>query len=203
MPQITIEQRLKEFNLSAATVKPANLEVGENKTVVLDANDPKIHAHVAFLEPKSIDDIKRWIGIPDHAFAHAPAAPAVPNVVLHRTVRPLASFHPGIVIPPQEHFSPHQVATLQTLARDYIFGHSAAVSPAQTPALNKWVLVQKIKLPIFIFNDIHVAAGAVLNIKGKILFANHITIDKGGVVKMGTHSAIHAAGIKGAAVIKH
>lgn len=197
MPNIAIETRLKNFNLSSTTIQLANLEVQANQTLVLDTKDPKYSKNLSFLEPKSIDDIKRWIGIPDQAFATVPVTSSRSPVVIHRTISPDSSIRSGIVIPSTARFHPDQVATLQIMARNYIFGHSSTVSVEQVPALNEWLKAQQIKIPIFVFNDIHVAAGAVLNVKSKVLFANHITIDKGGLIKMGNQSSIHAAGVKG------
>ncbi len=197
MPQQTIETRLKNFNIDPSQIKLTDLDVAANQTMLLTSTDPVHHDSIAFLEPKSITDIKRWIGIPDQAFAQGHNVPSVGPVVMHPTIRPSIVGRSGIVIPPLPAFHPDQVATIKNMARDFIYGHSANVSAAQIPALNKWLDLQKIRIPIFIFRDIHVASGAVLNVKGKILFANHITIDKGGLIRLGNQSAIHAAGIKG------
>ncbi|MDY7574365.1 hypothetical protein [Actimicrobium sp. CCI2.3] len=197
MPQQTIETRLKDFNIDPATIKLTDLDVAANQTLLLTSADAA-HVHsIAFLEPHSITDIKRWIGIPDQAFAQGHTLPSIGPVVLHPTIRPSIVGRSGIVIPPLPAFHPDQVATIKNMARDFIYGHSGNISAAQIPALNKWLDLQKIRIPIFIFRDIHVASGAVLNVKGKVLFANHITIDKGGLIKLGNQSAIHAAGIKG------
>jgi hypothetical protein len=197
MPQQTIETRLKDFNIDPAQIKLTDLDVAANQTMHLTSTDAAHHDSIAFLEPTSITDIKRWIGIPDQAFAHDHNLPSIGPVVMHPTIRPSIIGRGRIVIPPLATFHPDQVATIKNMARDFIYGHSGNISAAQIPALNKWLDLQKIRIPIFIFRDIHVASGAVLNVKGKILFANHITIDKGGLIKLGNQSAIHAAGIKG------
>lgn len=197
MPQITLESRLKNFNIDPAQVNLVDLDVAADQTITLQSTDVAYRANVSYLEPKSITDLKRWIGIPDQAFATIPNLPSTTPIVVHRTIRPVPAIRTGIVIPPLTAFHPDQVATIKTLARDFIYGQSASISAAQLPALNKWLDLQKIRIPIFLFRNIHVAAGAVLNVKGKVLFANLITIDKGGLIKMGNQSAIHAAGVKG------
>lgn len=201
MPKIALETRLKELNLSATRIKPADLEVPANKTVVLSASDASLKKNLAYLEPKTINDLKRWIGIPDQAFAHVPAAATSHRVVLHSSERvdaiSAAAINAAILIQPSEVFQPNQIVALQGFARDYLFGHSASISPQQIPALDAWVLQQKIKIPILLFRDIHVAAGAVLDVKTKVLFANNITIDRGGLIKMGNQSSINAAGVRG------
>jgi hypothetical protein len=197
MPQQTIEARLKNFNIDPAGIKLTDLDVAANQTMLLTSTDTSYRDSIAFLEPQSITDLKRWIGIPDQAFSPGQPLPSTGPVVIHPTIRPSPAGRLRIVIPALPAFHPDQVATLKNLARDFIYGHSDHISTTQIPALNKWLDLQKIRIPMFIFRDIHVASGAVLNVKGKILFANHITIDKGGLIKLGNQSAIHAAGIKG------
>jgi hypothetical protein len=196
MPQPTIETRLKAFNIDPAQITLTDLDIAANQTMLLTSTDTAHSGSIAFLEPKSVTDIKRWIGIPDQAFAPEKPLPSTGPVVMHPTIRPSLIGRGRIVIPPLQAFHPDQVATIKNMARDFIYGHSGSISAAQVPALNKWLDIQKIRIPIFIFRDIHVASGAVLNVKGKVLFANHITIDKGGLIKLGNQSAIHAAGIK-------
>lgn len=197
MPKIAIQTRLQALNLVESKIRPTNLDVAAKQTVVLDVKDPKLSAHVDYLEPKSIDDLKRWIGAPDSAFAHTGPAVSPLPIVLHSSVARNADLANHIVIQPTGTFHPVQVEALQTLTKNYLYGNSTLVSKAQIPAMNEWVLAQKIKIPIFIFADIHVASGAVLVLKNRALFANYITIDKGGLIKAGNQCVIHAAGVKG------
>ncbi|MEB0133833.1 hypothetical protein QN362_00650 [Actimicrobium sp. CCC2.4] len=197
MPQQTFEERLKNFNIDPASIKLTDLDVATNQTMLLTTTDSAYQDSVAFLEPQSITDLKRWIGIPDQAFSPGHPPPSIGPVVIHPTIRPSPASRMRIVIPALPAFHPEQIVTLKNLARDFIYGHSEHISTTQLPALNKWLDLQKIRMPMFVFRDIHVASGAVLNVKGKILFANHITIDKGGLIKLGNQSAIHAAGIQG------
>jgi hypothetical protein len=91
---------------------------------------------------------------------------------------------------------------LYSVARNYIFGNSAAVGQAQVPALNAWLKSIAGSISIITFMDIHVSAGArlVVNPSITVLFARYITIDQGGVIQVKcTHGGINCAGIKGAA----
>jgi len=185
-PTVSVAARLKPFGLVAAKLSLTNdLEVPANQTVVLDASDQKLSKQLSRLTPKTIDDVKAWIGVPDAAVArpYAPVARPMTVLAVHDT------------------YPPEQSAAFHGVARDYIFGHSASVPPAQLPALNAWLTSAAGLLNMILFQDIHVAAGAklVINPSIAILFARYITIDHGGVIQIRcTHGAIHCAGIKGA-----
>jgi hypothetical protein len=186
-PTVSVATRLKPFGLSAAKLQLSNdLEVPVNQTVVLSASDKKLAAQVTRLTPKTIGDLKTWIGVPDSVFAH-PAVPAPP---------------PMAVLPVHTAYTPDQSKTLHVVARNYIFGNSGAVSPAQVPALNAWLGSIAGSISIITYQDIHVAAGATLVVDPSItvLFARYITIDQGGVIQIKcSYGGINCAGIKGAA----
>ena len=144
---VSVATRLKPFGLAAAKLQLTNnLEVPVNQTVVLDAADRKLAKQLTQLTPKTIDDLKAWMGVPDAAFAH-PAAPVA---------------HPMAVLPVHDAYVPEQSKTLHALARAYIFGDSRAVSRAQIPALNAWLVSIAGSIIIILYQDIHVAAGATL-----------------------------------------
>jgi hypothetical protein len=184
--KVSLATRLKPYGLAAAKVQLTNnLEVPANQTVVLDAADQKLAQQLTRLTPKTIDDLKAWIGVPDAVFAH-PATPVPP---------------PTTILPVHDAYTPEQSTTLHAAARAYIFGNSAAVSPKQTPALNAWLGSIAGLISIITFQDIHVAAGATLVVNPSItvLFARYITIDRGGVIQIKcTYGGINCAGIKGA-----
>jgi hypothetical protein len=178
--------RLKLFGLSAANVQTSNnLEVPDGQTVVLDAADKRYAKQVAQLRPKSIDDLKAWFGVPDAAFVTPAAAMAA---------------QPGTVIPVHDAYTPAQTTGLYSLARSYVFGHSASVNRAQLPALNQWLTSIASVINTILFQDIHVAVNATLVVNASItvLFARYITIDQGGLIKIKcSYGGINCAGIKG------
>jgi hypothetical protein len=176
---------LKPFGLAAAKLQLTNdLEVSANQTQVVDATDQKFAKQVSRLTPETIGDLKTWIGVPDAAFAQPTAIVAQPRTI----------------IPVRESYGPEHTKAFYALARNYIFGHSATVSRAQLPALNKWIATIAGSLGVIVFQDIHVAANAtlVLNPSIVVLFARYITIDLGGMIKVRcTYGSINCAGIKG------
>ncbi len=108
------------------------------------------------------------------------------------------------ILPVHDNYTLAESTTLHAVARDYIFGNSAAVNQAHRPALNAWLTSVAGILNIILFQDIHVANGATLVVNPSItvLFANHITIDKGGVIQIKCrYGAIHCAGIGGNALV--
>lgn len=205
MPQVPLATRLQFYGVNSADQKPADLQVPANQEMVLNANDPKLSRQVVKLVPKTIDDLKKWIGTPNAGFAHVQAATAStlarPALANSNRLATLAQLHPVLqaVLPVHNKYTPSEDIALRQLAAAYVFGHSETVNAAQLPALNKWISVIDPHLILIIFNDIHVASGATLVVNHNVLFANHITIDKGGKIQMKiTKSKIDCAGIKGA-----
>jgi hypothetical protein len=201
MPQISLETRLSALNLKAAAVNPTDLNVPANQQVVIDINNKTYAKNLTYLTPQTLDDVKQWLGIPDSAFAQAPVVGktiqprmvVAPTRVANPTVLPQIALQPGV-----EH-SPADIAQLHSLASDYVYGNSVHVSASQIPALNAWIVAQKIKIPIFVFANINVAAGATLQVNVATLFAHYITVEHTGKIKLrgGSKTVIHAAGFTG------
>jgi hypothetical protein len=181
---VALETRLKPFSLDATKLTFNDLSVAANQTVVLDSANEVYSKQLVKLAPQNIAELKSWIGVSDAAFAQTPVM----------AVRSLS------VLPVETKYSVAQTATLRSLANDYIFGHSASVSPAQLPAVNAWLKSIAGYIYIILFRNITVASGArlVVNASVSTLFANDITIDKGGVIQMkSTMAHINCASIKG------
>lgn len=201
MAQIPIATRLQSFRLNAETTKPTDLNISPNQHVVLDTGNTTFKNNLSYLTPQTIDDVKNWLGNPNSTFVRTPAA-------IHTGTTPIAlpptrvrtpSVLPPVVIHPGTEHSAREIEQLHSLASAFVFGHSENVSAAQLPALNNWIAGLKIKLPIFVFNNITVAAGAVLDVKVNALFANYITVEYTGRIKLrgGSRTVIHAAGFTG------
>jgi hypothetical protein len=201
MPQIPIATRLQSFKLNAEAVRPVDLNISPNQHVVLDTGNTTFENSLHYLTPQTIDEVKSWIGNPNSAFVRSPTMPITggtpiairPTRVPNPAMSPPAVIHPGV-----EH-SAKEVAQLHTLANTFVFGHSENVSAAQLPALNAWIAGLKIKLPMYVFNNITVSAGAILDVKVNALFANYITVEYTGKIKLrgGSKTVIHAAGFTG------
>src|SRR5437016_5217866 len=106
---VSVATRLKPFGLHSAKLQMTNLEVPANQTVVLDRADRKFAKQVVQLAPKTIDDLKAWIGVPDAAFVQAPA--------------PAPIVHSMSILPVHDNYTLQESTTLHAVARDYIFGN--------------------------------------------------------------------------------
>jgi hypothetical protein len=180
MPEVTLAARLKVYGLDPAKLAITNLEVPAGKEIVLRADDRKYAKQVQKLVPKDIADLKRWIGVPNAGFK-----------------KPV--LRPQPLIPARPKFTPTDGIALRKLAKQYVYGHSDSVSPDQLPALNKWLVQLAGYVVVFVLSDIHVAAGATLTVNAgvPILFANNITVEKGGKILMkATNAKIDCTGIK-------
>ena len=184
-PVVPLATRLKPYGLDPTKLQLTNLAVGANQTVVLDSAEATYSKQIVKLVPQSIAELKAWIGVPDSAFAEVPKA----------VVRSVT------VLPVEPTYTPQQAITLRAIAKDYVTGHSASVSAAQVPALNAWVKSVAPWLNIILFSNITVAAGAklVVNASISLLFANDISIGKGGAIQLKcTQGRIDCASITGA-----
>jgi hypothetical protein len=201
MPQISLETRLSALNLKAAAVNPTDLNVPANQQVVIDINNKTYAKNLTYLTPQTLDDVKKWLGIPDTAFAQAPTSGRTiqPRMVVTPTRVANPTILPQIALQPGAQHSPADIVQLHSLASDYVFGNSAHVSASQLPALNAWIVAQKIKIPIFVFANINVAAGATLQVNVASLFAHYITVEHTGKIRLrgGSKTVIHAAGFTG------
>jgi len=205
MPQVPLATRLEVYGISPSAVQLPDLEVPAEQQTILRSDDAKLSRQTVKLVPKSIDDVKRWVGVPNSAFT-LPSQPHLQPML--RTALPISSNLPTLthlqpvlepIIPVHERYTPAEDVTLRNLAVSYVYGHTATVSAAQLPALNKWISVIAPYIPIILWNDIHVGAGATLVVYYSILFAHYITIDAGGKIQMKiSKSYINCAGIKGA-----
>ena len=165
MPQVPLATRLGVYGISPTAVQLTDLDVPAGQQVVLRADDAKLSRQTVKLVPKSIDDVKRWVGIPDAAFS-LPSQPHLQPVL--RTALPVSTNQPTLthlqpvlepIMPVHEQYTPAEDATLRNLAASYVYGHTATVNAAQLPALNKWISVIAPFIPIILWNDIHVNAG--------------------------------------------
>jgi hypothetical protein len=201
MAQIPLATRLQSFRINAEALKPVDLNISPNQHVVLDTANTTFKNSLTYLTPQSIDDVKNWLGNPNSAFANIPVAthPGAPPIAVAPTRVTNPTVLPPVIIQPGMQHSAREIAQLHGLASSFVFGNSESVSASQLPALNAWIAGLKIKLPAYVFANITVAAGAVLEIKVNALFANYITVENTGRIKLrgGSKTVIHAAGFTG------
>lgn len=201
MPNLTLAQRLKSFNLDIGAANPADISVPANQDLVLDASNAKFQANLQYLQPKSLDDVKNWLGNPDEALAKpALGTRTITSALSIAPSRAIATtMLPSAIIPVQPSYTQQESDDLHLLASAYVYGHSAGVDTKQLPALNAWIAKLNVRIPVFVFNNIDVAAGATLHVNISALFANYITVENTGRIKLrgGSKTSIHAAGFTG------
>jgi len=201
MPTLTLAERLKSFNLDIGTANPSDINVPANQDLVLDASNAKFQANLKYLEPKSLDDVKKWLGNPDEVLAKPPAG--VRTIASARSIAPsraiAATMLPSAIIPVQPSYTQQESNDLHLLASAYVYGHSSSIDAKQLPALNAWITKLNVRIPVLVFNNINVAAGATLHVNISALFANYITVENTGRIKLrgGSKTSIHAAGFTG------
>ena len=180
MPNVTVAERMKVYGLDASSMQMPNVTVEARKEFVLKADDPKYRGQVKKLVPKSLDDVKRWIGVSDKAFKRVSKIKEV------------------TLVPIRARYSAVESSNLRKVAHQYVYGSTKSVSAAQISAMKDWFAKLNPGIIVIAVADIHVGAGATLVVDPSvpILFANHITIDPGGKILMrATSSKIDCAGI--------
>ena len=183
MPEVAIADRLKLYGLTEQQVQLEDLHVAEGQRQVLTGDDPQLRKHVVQLRPQSVEQLKSWIGVPDEAITHLRA--------LDTGNAPVAVFHP---LPEELTASDH--SALHTLARNFVFGNSAAVG-ISPQSLSEWVSRIGAIINQYVFRDIEVAANAQLIVAPDVfvLFARYITVHPTGkILVRGTSTRIDCAG---------
>jgi len=171
--RVGTEERARVYGLEDGHLLDKNIVIGPGKHVVLSsANAKEGEPGLARLRPTDIEDVKRWIGVPNDLAAKrgccAPAPAMVPGA---------ASLSEFRKLDPQARLAVHM------LAEEYVQGDSRRVSNYK-PLLDH--LVDRSFLAgLFLRQDIEIHRGAVLELGRdlKILFARHIRIYRGGLLK--------------------
>jgi hypothetical protein len=178
--------RLAPYGLESKEVFDHPLTVPPDTRMLLSTERVKEgHPALVRLQPKTIDDVKKWIGVPDELGAKRSCScklpSSIPGVGSASEIRQL---HPGAR------------RALQDIAEEYVHGDSRRVA-AYKPYLN--YLVDRSWINIVILPDIDIYNGAVLTIGSsiKVLWARNIRIWKGGLLKITGNAKIDCASIQG------
>jgi hypothetical protein len=150
-------ERLKVYGIEVRPDEIQPLRVPPGEKLALDADRYRDTRVFRLLKPRSINDLKRWIGAPDGAFGHdQPRFGPVPRVDVERLKDE----------PTQE-----VAGALRAIAREYVHGNAKAVAQYE-PALTRYLLASRaIAISIFFFNVVTINAGATLEIgKGSNVF---------------------------------
>lgn len=191
MAAVPIQERLARYGLADRHVDMVDLTVPAEEEVTIATANPFLAGHSAVLRPESIDDVKRWIGLPDQGCCDG-------GPITHE-----ASLLPPALMASalSETVSVAEHRMMNSLAGAYVFGHTNQVNTAQVPAINEWLAAIRARINIFLFQDIYVAAGAKLSLAPSVhvLFARYITVEHTGRIVLGSGSttSIDCAGFRG------
>ena len=133
------------------------------------ANEPGL----ARLRPKDLDDVKRWIGVPDELGSRRSCCNKLPAEV------------PGISSAGDlRKLDAGSQRALHDLASEYVHGDSRRLA-SYKPTLDYFV-DRAVITGVMLRQDIDIHTGAVLEIGKdvKVLFARHIRIWRGGLLKL-------------------
>lgn len=183
----SLSTHLAQYGLKEADGFPEALVVPEGKSLTLSApaSGEKRVGYV-MLAPKTIDEVKRWIGVPD-------------NVGKRRTF-PVNTKSDLAMVDSQSTFaalSKSQRVSLRTLAYQYVQGDLTQL--AHLSQSISQILANATIGGLYLLKDIDVMPNSELKLAAnlKVLFANNIRIWKGGTIRILGHIKMDCASIIG------
>lgn len=181
------KKRLAPYGISLDSVLPEGLSVPPGKKLRLSTERGKrTDTGYVYLSPKSIDDVKRWIGVPDELAAHGGCR---------------FTGLPGISIVKEPHdlrkLKPAEMRGLRDLGLAYVHGDSRLV--AWSRSLLDGLVTEASIVGVFVRHDIDIYPGAVLEIGGgiRLLWARDIRIWHGGTLRIEGDTRIDCVNILG------
>ncbi len=181
------KKRLDPYGISWDNVLPSGLAVPPGKTLRLSTNGKKNQEKgYASLVPKDIDDVKRWIGVPDKVAAKRRCTYELPGG---------ASFVEKVS--DLRNLTSADLRALHAIGHEYVHGDSTQVEGFRG-ALNVFVDGAVIH-GAFIREDIDVYPRSVLIVGRdlRVLYARHIRIWEGGTIRIEGDARIDCVSIEG------
>lgn len=180
-------KRLAPYGLEPDQVLNHSLIIPAGARMRLDAPNAKAgHPAVFRREPKSIDDVKRWIGVHDELGAKRACGCSLPSALpAAKSASDLRRADPAVL------------QSLYGVADEYVNGDSRRVAAYQ-PILNQ--LVDRSWINFFMIrHDIDILNGSVLTVGSniKVLWAANIRIWKGGLLKFVGNAKVDCLSIVG------
>ncbi|MGH2343975.1 MAG: hypothetical protein ACRDG4_02035 [Chloroflexota bacterium] len=171
-PKQTVEERLAVYGLSHHQLKLSALTVRHRTTLDYRAYPDK-HTF-SLLKPKSVNDLKKWVGIPDSAFGHdQPRFGPFTEIATRRLESPVS-------------LTGSDGKAIQAIAREYIYGNAQSLSASQTELVNRYISLatDQIAVSIFYFTTVTIDDGAVLEIGNgsSVFFAEVLRIHRNGTL---------------------
>jgi hypothetical protein len=176
---INLASRLAAYNLEERVDRLPDLQVAPNETVVLTADEEELLPHLVRLRPESPHDLKRWLGVPNHAF-RSTLSTGTENIETGAAVSvPCQIFVPH---PPIDRVDPE----MQTNLYNFLFGDMRGVSDEHIRVFKNYIDRAQIYVSLFLFQDIYVSRHArlVMDRKVQVLFARYITVENTGILEM-------------------
>jgi len=181
------EKRARVYGLKLEDLQQESIVVSKGKYVRLSGRGRKDDRGLVRLKPKDIDDVKRWIGVSDELGArrsccHQNLPAEVPAVATAADLRALDA---------------NSQRALHGLADQYVHGDSRQLG--RYKPLFGALLDRAVISGVFVRQDIDIHSGAVLEIDKdlKVLFARHIRIWRGGLLKLLGPTKIDCVSISG------
>ena len=191
----TLRARLETYELADREQHGVDITVASNQTLLLSARDPQAKEQIVHLRPRTAHDLKRWIGVPEHAVpTGASSASAATRAASYSAV----ATERGSIFVPQVRFG-REDRDLQAHLSTFLFRGVRDVATDEVAALERYLVRAGIGVSVFLANDIYVAAGARLIVDAKIqvLFARYITVAFNGHIRMNSPLAkIDCAGMR-------
>ncbi len=170
---LPVAERLeKTYGIKVAAESLQSLTVADGRDISLDYRQYPDPAHVQVLSPKSLKDLKRWVGSPEGIFVgdHPRFGP-----------RPsIQDIGAGTAT-----LSKGQQSILNVIAREYIYGNAQSVPSSDLAILEGQLRARMVFVPIFFYQNVVIENGATLEIgNGSSVFVcNTLTIHPRGTLK--------------------
>jgi hypothetical protein len=158
---------LNKYGVKRDAASIPNLTVQAGTTLVLDPKSPKLSLDIHYLELNTIDQVKNVLGHPDKHWA--PEISRFGNLVPTK--------------PSSDNFATMTPA-LRGAYREYVYGNSLSVS-GWTSALNNWVKANPVNVGLWVYSDVYVGPGSVLQVGAEGLICNTLRVVDGTVQATG------------------
>jgi hypothetical protein len=185
-------KRLGLFGLDTSAITQPDLVVPSQSKLTLSTSGPNSFTHPHVLVSKNLDDVKKWIGIPDTYFQKgtlrgiaAPPALRLAAPATAEAASPRASFTASILAGEAatraSRLTSTDLDTVRIGAISYIWGDSARASSYKAIAEQHF---GEFQISIWPFFTIFVSAGSTLQLGPghNVLCAWRITIQQGGII---------------------
>jgi hypothetical protein len=198
MAQVAIGTRLASYGLAEATTPLEDLQVTGTTTYALSASNQAAAKRMHVLRPSSLDDLKKWIGLPSTAAAPTHVSSIASVLPRNAIANVNAAVDLRKALPAT--LTRDHVDALYAAAHQYVMTNNHGLEATAVGNVNKWLVALKPQIIVWLYRDIHVAAGAklLLNTSHSVLFARHIEVEKTGQIQVkAAITKIDCAGFKG------